>query len=124
MKRKSILFLFTLFLTGFLFSCTDKQEHIPPFLTIETQTLNFNSVSTTRDIPVKTSIENWTVMVQPDARTWMEATRIGSILRVVVSENTEFESRHGEIRVVADDLSETITVVQLGPLLKKVNGCK
>lgn len=114
MKRKSILFLFTLFLTGFLFSCTDKQEHIPPFLTIETQTLNFNSVSTTRDIPVKTSIENWTVMVQPDARTWMEATRIGSILRVVVSENTEFESRHGEIRVVADDLSETITVVQLG----------
>ena len=114
MKLKSIPFLFVVFLTGILFSCADKEEAIPPFLTVDTKTVNFNAAASILDVPVKTSIEDWTATVRPDGASWIEATRNGSILHIVVSENKGSDTRRGEIKIIAGKLSEAIVVEQLG----------
>lgn len=95
-----------------LVACTEKST--PSFLTFDIKAVNFNSMASTRDLPVKTNVENWSATVQPVAQSWMEARPVGSSLRITVGENTASGTRKGEIKVVADNISETITVEQLG----------
>lgn len=87
---------------------------MPPFLTIDTKTVNFNAAASSREITVKASVENWTAAVQNDATTWVDAVRKGAMIRIVVTENNEPGTRSAEINVVAGNLSETISVEQLG----------
>lgn len=96
------------------FSCSDKEESIPPFLTIENKTISFNADVSSRSIHVKTSVENWTATVQGDAGTWLTARPENSLLRISALENNELDVRRGEIKVIAGTLTETIVVEQLG----------
>lgn len=113
MRLQSILFLSVIAIT-LLTACDGKEDSIPPFLTIDTKNVNFNSVASAREIDVKTSSEDWTAIVQSGAQSWVEAIRRGSTLKIVVSENRELNSRKAEIKVVAGNLTETIIVEQLG----------
>src|SRR5690554_2958396 len=113
MKNKSTLLIIVLsFIAMFQNSCTEKST--PPFLTIDSKSVNFYSVASTRDIPVKTNVENWSATVEPAAQSWISARLSGSLLRVAVEENKESGTRKGEIKVVADNITETVTVEQLG----------
>ncbi|MDD2246470.1 MAG: M60 family metallopeptidase [Proteiniphilum sp.] len=115
MKINSSLHPFIFVIAGIiLFACSEKQDNIPPFLSIDTEIVNFSTTASIRDIRVKTSIENWTITVQPDAASWIKATRNGSILNIVVTENNGSNTRKGEIIIIADKLSATIIVEQLG----------
>ncbi len=113
MKNKSALLIIVLSLiTMFQNACAEKST--PPFLTIDSKSVNFNSVASTRDILVKTNIENWSATVEPAAQSWISARPSGSVLSITVNENRESGTRKGEIKVVADNITETITVEQLG----------
>lgn len=114
MKTKSIfLFLLTV-CSSLLLSCKDGQENIPPFLTIDNKTVNFTDAPGTENIPVKTSVERWMAAVQGDATSWIVTQRSGSNLRITVTENPLMDTRSGQIKVSAGNLSETVTVQQMG----------
>lgn len=111
--RMLIRFLFvSVLVTLALTACKD--EDTPSFLTVDTKMVNFSYTASTQDIPVKTNVENWSVSVQENAQTWIEVSPRGSSLKIIVAENKGFGSRRGEITVIADNLSETIVVEQLG----------
>lgn len=105
-----LMALFVIALTG----CSDKDENVPPFLTIDTKTLNFSSDATSRDVPIKTSIEQWQATVSSNASSWLSATRQGSQLKVSLTQNNDQDSRKGTITVTAGSLTETIDVEQMG----------
>lgn len=116
MNKKTTLFRFILILIAgiVIFSCSEKEEKIPPFLTVEAKTVNFSNVAATKELTVKTSAESWTATLQGDATSWLQTTQNGNTLRIIASENRGENSRKGEIKVVAGTLSETITVEQMG----------
>lgn len=113
MNLQSIL-LFLFLVALLLPACGEKQESIPSFLTIDTKIVNFKSEPSTREIVVKTSMEDWTTTVQSDAQSWLQAIRRGNVLSITVSKNSDFDTRTAELEVVAGSLSETISVQQLG----------
>ncbi len=114
--KKNLLFFTTIsmviLMAMVLNGCEEKGE--PPFLTIENTSVNFNFGSSMRNITVKTNVENWTATVQPSAQSWISATPYGSILKITVEENRQPGTRKGEIKVAAGNVTETITVEQLG----------
>ncbi|MEA4919149.1 M60 family metallopeptidase [Proteiniphilum sp.] len=115
MRLRSTLFLFLfVIILSLLTACDEKEDGIPPFLTIEIKTVNFKAATSTRDIVVQTSVENWSASVQPDVQSWLGVERRENTLRITVGENREADSRKAEIKVVADNLFETISVEQLG----------
>ncbi len=114
MKYKIFFSLLPFFFCNLLSACSDKENEIPTFLTIDQKTVNFNADIASRDIPVKTSIDTWEISVQGEAGSWLEAGRNGSLLRISVTANKEMDMRQGEIKVIAGSLSETIIVKQLG----------
>ncbi len=116
-RFKQFLFFFAtismvIFMAVVLNGCEEKGE--PPFLTIDNTSVNFNFGSSMRNIAVKTNVENWTATVQPSAQSWISATPYGSMLKITVEENREPDTRRGEIIVAAGNVTETITVEQLG----------
>jgi hypothetical protein len=113
MRLKSFSFLSFLITCGLsLFAaCSDNTI---PSLAIEEKTVNFSAESASRDIPVKTNADSWTADVQGNAQSWLEARRMGTSLRIIVSANDNWDTREGAIRVVADNLAETVTVQQMG----------
>ncbi|MDR0332759.1 MAG: M60 family metallopeptidase [Dysgonamonadaceae bacterium] len=115
MKLKSF-FLLSILITYSLslFACSDKPEQIMPTLTVEVKSVNLSADASSREIPIKTNVESWTVNVQGDAQSWLEARKFGNSLRITSTANSSFDTRKGEIKVVADNLSETITVQQMG----------
>lgn len=96
--KSTLLLIVSVLITMMLAACTEKST--PSFLTIDIKAVNFNSIASTRDLPVKTNVENWSATVQPVAQSWMEARPVGSSLRITVRENTAFGTRKGEIKVV------------------------
>lgn len=114
--KKNLLFFTTISMVismaMVLNGCEEKGE--PPFLTIENTSVNFNFGSSMRNITVKTNVENWTATVQPSAQSWISATPYGSMLKITVEENRQPGTRKGEIKVAAGNVTETITVEQLG----------
>ena len=114
MQLKSIIFAFFITATSISSACSDKYAEMPLSLTIEEKTVNFETIASSREILVKTNIEDWTTTVQGDAVSWLEARRYGSTLRITANENKGWDTRRGEIKVAAGNLSETIIVEQLG----------
>ena len=110
----SLLTLLLLVVTLAFASCSDKDEKVPPFLTIDNKTLNFSSDATSREIDVKTSIDQWQASVGSSASSWLSTSKQGSKLRISLTENTEQDSRKGVITVTAGTLSESIEVEQMG----------
>ena len=108
-----IILIFTFILLN-LYNCSDKQDDTPPFLTIEKKTVNFNASAYVTEVTVKSNSSNWSASVQADATSWLEATPRGGVLVIVVTENGNFGSRKGEIKVFTEDLTETIVVEQFG----------
>lgn len=113
-QRLMILFFLPILLLLLFVKCGDKEEKIPPFLTVEIKNVNFDASASSRDIPVKTNEENWSVNISADADSWIEALRRGNNLRIVVTENVQSASRRAEIKIVAGSLSEMVIVEQLG----------
>lgn len=115
MKHNYTFLTFLLLLVTLAFaSCSDKDEKVPPFLTIDNKTLNFSSDATSRVIDVKTSIDQWQASVGSSASSWLSTSKQGSKLRISLTENTEQDSRKGTITVTAGTLSEIIEVEQMG----------
>lgn len=112
--QKSLLSIFILLLGLLFVSCKDAQDNTPPFLTIAQKTVNFSSESATSDVVVKSSADSWTPNVKPDAQSWLSAKKAGSKLSITVTQNSGSETRKGEISIFAGQLSETVTVEQLG----------
>lgn len=110
-----LLALFVFFSVHFI-SCSDKNDNIPPFLTIEDKdkTQNFSADVTVRNVPVKTSFDEWTATVESAAASWMTASRQGNNLRISLTQNEDQDSRKGTIRVSAGSFTEKIEVEQLG----------
>lgn len=96
------------------FSCSENEEKIPPFLTIEPKTISLSDAAATKDITVKTNSESWTAHVQDAANTWLETKSNGNLLRIIIAENKGEGSRKGEIKITAGNLSESIIVEQMG----------
>lgn len=113
LKAGQVLSLLT-FCCFLLFSCSDSPESIPTFLTIDQKQVNFSADASTRDIPIKTNSDTWTAAVEGNAQSWIEVNRMESSLRIIATKNQELDLRRAEIKVVADNLSETIVVEQLG----------
>lgn len=116
MKKKSTIFqfFFAVFVGITLLACSEKEEKILPFLTITQKEVNFSSDAATSDVTVKTSADNWTSNVKSDAQSWLTANKAGSKLSITVTANSGSDLRKGEITVTAGQLTETITVEQLG----------
>lgn len=113
--KKTHLFLFILFIIGIMtFSCSDKEEDIPPFLTVEPKTISLSDAATTKDILIKTNAASWTADVKNDANTWLKTSSNQNLLRIIIAENKGESSRKGEIKITAGNLSETIVVEQMG----------
>ena len=113
--KKTILFPLILFVVGMIaFSCSDKEETVPPFLTVDTETVNLTNEATTKEITVKTSAQSWSATVQGDAGSWLQVKQSGSKLVITATANEESGTRKGEIRVTAGKLSETVTGEQMG----------
>lgn len=111
---KSFPFFLLVASTLWMFSCSEKPEDTVPFLIIDAKTVNFNADPSSREVPVETNIDKWTATVQGDARSWLEAMPKSSSLHISVSRNEHQEVRKGEIKVMADNFSETVVVEQLG----------
>ena len=110
-----LLLLLLLAITPFT-ACSDKEDNMPPFLTIEEndKIQNFSSDVGVREINVKTSFNQWQAKVNDDAISWISAVSQGSKLKVSITQNQEKGSRNGNIIVTAGSFSETIQVVQMG----------
>jgi hypothetical protein len=98
----------------FNYGCSEKQDEIPPFINVEKKSVHFNSSTSVIEITVKSSVADWSVIVEPNATSWLEATVRGNSLVIVVGENKEFASRKANLTIIAGDLSETVVVEQLG----------
>lgn len=115
MKQKTFLFFSVLFICKlFLIACSDRQDKVPPFLSIENKSVNFLAKAQSKLIDIKTNIAEWSVSVSPDAAAWLSATKSGKNVSISVSENLEVGIRKGSVVVTADNLTETILVEQLG----------
>ena len=101
-----------LLLTSSLIGC--KEKDTPSFLTIEEKKVNLLATPCSKEVIVKTNIDNWTFSVQQESKGWLTAKKQGSLLTISVSENTEMEPRKGSIQVSGGSFSETIIVEQLG----------
>lgn len=95
-------------------TCGDKENQEPPFLTVESNTLNLLAEATSKSIPVKTNLENWTAAVEANAHEWLKAKKQGNELIVTVTENNGEAQRQGSITLAADGASTTIKVEQMG----------
>ena len=111
-SKKSLFIIASVLMAVILGGCEEKTE--PPFLTIDIQSVNFNPDPSSRNISVKTNVEDWSATVQPSAQSWINAKPDGSLLKITVEENREAGTRRGEIKVIAATLAETIIVEQLG----------
>lgn len=116
MKRPHPFFYPGILIISFLFftACSEKTENIPPFLEVGNKTVSFNNSPSSRDVTVKCHTDDWTATVSGEASTWLKATSQKGLLRISADENTNLTVRTGEIRVTAGNLSETVTVEQLG----------
>lgn len=115
MKHKlSFLALIVMLLIATLGACSDKDESVTPFLTIDNKILNFSSEATSKDIDIKTSVEQWQASIEGSASSWLSTSRQGSKLKISLTENTNQDSRKGTINVTAGTLSETIEIEQMG----------
>lgn len=113
--KRSILFSLILLTIGTItFSCSDTEETIPPFLTIENKTINLDADATSRTISIKTSVESWSAATVGDATLWIQTSKNGSNLHINISDNNQQGTRKGEVKVTAGPLSEIITIQQMG----------
>jgi hypothetical protein len=114
MKHSKIfLFILPLFL-GLFYDCSDTSTKEPPTLTVKEKSLTFDAGKTQRSISIVTNVDSWTFAVQPEAADWLSAIKSGNSLVIAVKENTEMESRSGQIMISAGNLTETVTVEQIG----------
>lgn len=115
MKFKPIFILSVLLLGGLLQfgGCKDDTGE-PAFLTIDDKKITLGTEADSRNIPVKTNVDDWTAHAVGESAGWIVATRHGSSLRINISANDGRDTRKGEVKVVAGNLSETIEVEQLG----------
>ena len=109
-KHLIILIIILLFNYG----CSEKQDKTPPFITVEKKSVHFNSLTSVTEITVKSNVADWSVFVESNATSWLEANVRGKSLVIVVDENREFTSRKADVTIIAGDLSETVVVEQLG----------
>lgn len=116
MKRVHPSFFLAIFLSTFviLTACSEKTENIPPFLEVGSKAVSFSNTSSSRDITVKCHTDDWTATVSGGAASWLRATPQNGLLHISADENSNLSVRTGEIKVTAGNLSETITVEQLG----------
>jgi hypothetical protein len=113
MKLKSFIFLFLFSACVLsLFACSEPE--ISFFLTVEEQSVDLRAETAAQDISVVTNADSWTATVQSSAQSWLEARQIGASLRIIVAENPDFGTREGEILITAGDLSQLVTVRQMG----------
>lgn len=108
------LICFFIIILSLTVGCDDKDDAIAPFLSVRPQTINLQSGSTTYDLSVKTSFDDWSETVDSDAQMWLKTSRSGSTLKIDVSENNNAASRKANIKIVAGSLSESISIEQLG----------
>jgi hypothetical protein len=111
---KFFLFILPLFFSFLFYGCSDTPSEEPPTLTVKEKKVTFEAGKTQRSISIVTNMDSWTFAVQPEAADWLSAIKSGNRLVIVVKENTEMDSRSGTIIIRADNLTETVTVEQIG----------
>jgi hypothetical protein len=115
MKHSKIfLFILPLFFSFLFYGCSDTSSEEPPTLTVKEKKVTFEAGQSQRSISITTNIDSWTFTVQPEAKDWLSAIKSGNSLVIAVKENTEMDSRSGTIIIRADNLTETVTVEQIG----------
>ncbi len=97
-----------------ILSCSDSESKEPPTLSIKGKNITFEATSTQRSVAIVTNVESWSFAVQPDAISWLSASKSGNNLIISVKDNDGDAPRKGQINVTADNLVETITVEQIG----------
>lgn len=111
---KFFLFILPLFFSFLFYGCSDTPSEEPPTLTVKEKKVTFEAGQSQRSISITTNIDSWTFAVQPEANDWLNVIKSGNSLVIVVKENTEMDSRSGTIIIRADNLTETVTVEQIG----------
>ncbi|MDD4777222.1 MAG: M60 family metallopeptidase [Fermentimonas sp.] len=109
--RLIVLFIFT---CCFVFSCSDKTDDTPPFLTIKPDKVNLTADASEAVINISTNALSWDASVSPSSAGWITIQKSKNSIGVSVSENSDDDSRAGEITVKAGDLTEVVEVVQMG----------
>lgn len=78
MRHYLKLFLYIVLFTSQIISCTDKEESVLPFLTIEEKMHNFTAEPSSKQVPIKTSFDNWQASVDNNSSSWLSAKRSGA----------------------------------------------
>ena len=96
-------------------SCSDGEEtEALPVLEVETQTMNFETKSSSQEIQITTNIPDLKVQVDKDATDWCSAIIDGDKLVVSVLDNHNKDVRSTTVIVYRKSKSRKITVSQLG----------
>ncbi|MBK3516181.1 M60 family metallopeptidase [Carboxylicivirga marina] len=114
-KHKIILLIITLL--SFSYSACQKESATPPsMLEIEEadKSINLPAEATLRSVSIKTNVDKWTATADQDWCKVNASYAENPWLDIDVSSNTTFDLRKATISIQAAELSEQITVTQLG----------
>ncbi len=109
--RFIVIFIFS---CCFLFSCSDKTDDTPPFLTIKPEKLNLTANASQTVVNISTNTVSWSAAVSPSASDWLTIQKSDKSISISVSENLDDDAREGKITIKAGELSEVVEVVQMG----------
>ncbi|MFA6702948.1 MAG: M60 family metallopeptidase [Dysgonamonadaceae bacterium] len=113
MKLKTNIFFSIITLCCiFLSDCSEKNEE-PAFFNVEDK-INLTSYAGQTQIEISTNVPDWQATVTPTAKNWLSAQSDVKMLTISVSENQEMETRKGEIKIYAGDLTISVFVEQFG----------
>lgn len=112
MKKILSLSLWILFSVAIWLACKKNVED-DPFLKVETKTLSFTRKASSKELLVKTNIEDWVVEIPSEANGWLTATKKGETLKVDVQINND-ATRETILKIKGKGLVQEVKVFQLG----------
>ena len=115
--KVNVPFFLALCMLLFFSNCNEEETNVPPFLTIEHKNLDFNTQAASIEVDLQSNLQTFDVIVREDGKNWCSARVFndGSYkLKIDIEENQDLKIRETEIIVKTGELSETITIRQLG----------
>ncbi|MDD3310285.1 MAG: BACON domain-containing carbohydrate-binding protein, partial [Dysgonamonadaceae bacterium] len=113
MKLKNSILIYIVTLCYLIVGACSEKNVEPPFFNVDDQ-INLSSHAGQTQIEISTNVSDWHATVSPTAKNWLSAQSDVKMLTISVSENKEMETRKGEIKIYAGDLTLSVFVEQFG----------
>lgn len=84
-----------------------------PYITIKEETVSFPKESSNKVIEVNSNIQNWTVSVPQEAKSWLSAVKEGTLLKIEVTTNTA-TARTATLLLAGNGIQKEVKVQQIG----------